>query len=181
MRITAIFLFFTMIGLFISASVFHATFPAAVAPDFILILGVALAFYFPGKWGLLLAFSLGVLGDFASAQYLGPNAAGLVVAFCLVGMISNRLYADRFIALMILTFICSLAKSLTIFSMYFVFLPDKRTIFYPLFQTILLEALITAIMSPIVLALLRSNKEIANSSFAIKPNNPASYRLSSKS
>ncbi len=84
MRIIITFVLAALIGLTIQASVVHTSAPAAVAPDFILILTVAIALFYHSPGGALGAFLLGMLADFASAQYVGPNAAGCVVSFVLV-------------------------------------------------------------------------------------------------
>ena len=57
--------------------------PSAIAPDFILMFVVFLALYHPTAVGMVGAFLLGCAGDFASGEFVGPNAAGCVVAFCL--------------------------------------------------------------------------------------------------
>lgn len=181
MRVVFTFLFFTLIGLLINATIFHTTFPSSTAPDFILILTVALAFYYPEKGGLILAFLLGLFADFASAQYLGPNAAGSVIAFCFVGLIANRIYADKFFAVMIITFVCSLAKLLTMLLMYYVYLLESFDSFLPLLKTVFFEAALTALFAPLVLKILRRTKDVGNANFALKSNSVSIYRFSSKS
>ena len=180
MKIVFTFLFFAIVGLLINATIFHTTFPASAAPDFILILTVSLAFYYPEKEGLFLAFFLGILADCASAQYLGPNAAGAVVAFCVVGLIANRIYADKSFAVMIITFICSAAKMLTVLLMYSVYLSESVTPNLVIAKNIFLEAIITAFFAPLVLKILRKNQEVNNANFATKSSSVAIYRFSSK-
>lgn len=155
MRIFVTFFLAALIGLTIQASMIHTSSPAAVAPDLILVLTVAIALFYHSPGGAIGAFLLGLLADFASAQYLGPNAAGCVIAFCLVGLIANRVYADKLFAVFIIVFVCSIAKSLVTLSVYEFYLPEFA-LPEGVFRTMALEALFSAVLAPFVLRLLRA-------------------------
>ena len=166
-----IFLVAGLIGLFIQATLIHSSMPASAAPDFILILVVVVSRQLHTPWGALAAFALGLLADFASAQYLGPNAGGCVLAFLLVGMIANRVYADKVIAVFLITALCSLVKSLFIILMLWIELKDF--VFTPdLSKTIFLEAVFSGLFAPIVmraLGLKASGAARAGSKFQSTP------------
>ncbi|MFN8391644.1 MAG: rod shape-determining protein MreD [Bdellovibrionota bacterium] len=150
MRVFFVFLVAGLIGLLIQATLIHASFPAAVAPDFIVILTVAVSLYYHTAWGALGAFCLGLFADFASADYLGPNAAGCVAAFCLVGLIANRVYADKGIAITIITFVCSIAKSATLLLLYYLYV-DGFIVPDGIFGSASWEAFLSALLAPFVL------------------------------
>lgn len=156
LRVFAVFAFSAFVGLLINATLVHSSFPGSVAPDFILILSVAISFFYHTPIGVCGAFLLGIAADFASGLYIGPNAAGCVVAFCLVGMIANRVYADKIVAVFIITSICSVAKSFTYLLLVFFYVPD-RVLPDDLLKLILLEAIFSGIMAPLVLRAIRGN------------------------
>lgn len=154
MRVVITFSVAAFLGLIISACVVHSTAATFVSPDFLLVLTVALSLHYHNPYGAIGAFFLGLLGDFASAQFVGPNAAGCVVAFSLVGIIANRVYADKTLAVMIITFLCSLAKSFTYLSVLNFYLTD-----YVLpdnfLRSAIVEGLISAAVAPLILRALR--------------------------
>ncbi len=145
-----IFLLAGLVGLFIQASLVHSSMPAAPAPDFILILVVIVSRRLHTPWGAVAAFTLGLLADFASAQYLGPNAGGCVLAFLIVGMIANRVYADKIIAVFFITALCSLVKSVFVLFMFYVELKDFA-LAPDITRTIFFEALLSGLFAPIVM------------------------------
>ena len=157
-----VFFLAAIFAFFIQSSVIHNTIPSVVLPDIILILIVAISLKLRTVAGLILSFSLGILSDFASGQYIGPNAAASIVVFALVGGIVNRVYAERGLALIVIVFLCSLAKSLAMGSIYWVYLPIS---FYPynIVRNILIEALFSALISPLVLKLLLLGNPFPNS------------------
>ena len=178
MRIIITFVLAALIGLTIQASVVHTSAPAAVAPDFILILTVAIALFYHSPGGALGAFLLGMLADFASAQYVGPNAAGCVVSFVLVGLIANRVYADKVFAVFIIAYVCSLAKNMTALAMYAFYVPEF-TFPQGIFRTMLLEALLSAVLAPIVLRMLRGRVGGSSGAAMSKVQTSPAFRWSS--
>jgi len=110
--------------------------------------------------GVIGVFLLGLLADFASGQFIGPNAAGSIVVFGLVGAIATRVYADRSTALMVIVFICSLAKSSALLLMYLFFLQGALGEYLQtvVLKTLVLEAVLSAAVAPIVLKLLLLGK-----------------------
>lgn len=152
-RLIAIFMTVAFIGLFIQGGVIKSALPAAVAPDMIVVLVATIGLRFRTIPGLVGAFGLGVLEDFASGQYIGPNAAGAVIAFLLSGVIANRVYADKGVALFLIVCFCSLAKAVTRLSMLQLYLgtivPDNEALW-----TIVFEALLSGVCAPIVVQLM---------------------------
>lgn len=156
LRVVAVFVVSAFIGLLINATLVHSSFPGSIAPDFILILSVAISFFYHTPLGVVGAFLLGIAADLASGLYIGPNAAGCVVAFCLVGMIANRVYADKIVAVFIITSICSVAKSFTFLLLVFLYVPD-RVLPEDILRLVLAEALLSGLVAPLVLRAIRGN------------------------
>ena len=148
-----IFAFAALFGLVIQATVVHSLYPAAVAPDFILILVVFLGLQFGNVFGLIGAFLLGVAADFASGKFLCPHAAGCIVAFLSVILISRKVYADHFVTVMFLTFFVSIAKGLTYMVMLMVYV--RADLFnFEIGKIVLFESMISAVVAPVVMFLL---------------------------
>lgn len=97
----------------VEGDIIHGAFPSFPAPDFIFILVLMLALRERSLKALWLAFFLGLVGDFASGEYLGPNAAGCVVGFWAVSLIAEKIYAERGFAVVVIGFLGTLAKSIT--------------------------------------------------------------------
>ena len=89
------YLLIAMIGLLIQSSVFRDNFLGIPAPDFVLLLVLCLAQRFQNTAGVFIAFGLGLLGDFASGQFLGPFAAGSVAAYSLLVYLSDKVFAEK--------------------------------------------------------------------------------------
>ena len=147
-RVFLIFLFFTILGLFIQGTLLPAVYPWFVTPDIILILILVIGLYVRNLRGLLAAFVLGVITDFANAQYVGPHAAGAIIAYWVVIIISQKVYVEHFLGLIVLGFVASFAKLVTYTSLIAIYqgidLPFLTGV-----KTVLLEALITALLTPV--------------------------------
>ena len=147
-----------LMGLLIQATLVHSIYPAAVAPDFILVIVVYLSLTRRNVWGLIGAFFLGVLADFASGQFIGPNAAGSVIAFYVSAIVAEKIYADRGLAVVILSFIASLAKTLTVAAMLAIYL-HIDFLGWKVLRVVIYEALLSALIAPILLGLFRPGKK----------------------
>lgn len=149
-RVALIAVIAGLLGLFIQSTFIHSAFPAAIAPDFILVLVVLLALRERNVAYVCLAFFLGILADLASGQFLGLNSAGAVVAFLLVGVISTRVYAERPLAIAFITFVCSLAKSAVCVLLLLTYV-SSSVLTNDLWRIVLIEALLSAIAAPLLL------------------------------
>ena len=167
LRTSIVFLIACLLGIFVQSTVIKATIPSATVPDIILVLVVIIALNVRSLAGLFGSFALGLLADFASGQFIGPNAAASIVVFGLVGTIASRVYADRSFALMILVLLCSIAKSLTVLLMYMLYLNEPAI---EAWQSIVLEravveAVLSAVVAPLVLKLLLFGKPFPATAF----------------
>ena len=161
-RKIVVFLIAALIGLVIQAGFVHSLYPSAGAPDFILILVVLLAMRVQTPRGVLGAFCLGVLADFASGQFVGPNAAGCVVAFMLVVILTGKVYAERSLAVIFLTFVSSIAKSFTFVALLAVY-ANVVLIERNVLTLIFIEACLSAIVAPLVLKALSRMTQFSGS------------------
>lgn len=149
-----LYTFFCIFGLFLQSSVFHTFLPGSVMPDLICILVLGLALQSRSVAGLFGAFLLGLVLDFGSARYVGPNAGGAAAAFFIAVYVAERVYAEKGVAVLLLAFLCSLAKS-SIVNLHLFFYAPGAEVTSNLFVTVILEALLTALFAPFVLWLLR--------------------------
>lgn len=152
-RTAVVFLVALILGLFVQATWVHYLAPSAIAPDFILILVVYIGLRHRNMWGALAAFALGIAGDLASARYIGPHAAGCVSAFFFVTVSSSHMFAEKDVVTGFLTFLASLVKSTVFVLMIHFYLSVPLSLRDG--WIIGMEAFITAIITPIVLRLLR--------------------------
>lgn len=142
-----------LIGLFVQATLVHSFESAWVAPDFILILVVYLGLHHKSPAGAVGAFVLGLGADFAEARFVGPNAAGAVLAFCLTVEISNRIYAEKGPATVLVTVVASATKLVAYALMLMLY--TKTNVFSgPFAWTVVKEIVLTALFAPLVMKLL---------------------------
>lgn len=153
MRSLAIFSFACLAGLAVQALFVHSISPYAVAPDFIVILALYLGLHVRRPAGVIGAFLLGVAGDFASAQFVGPTAAGAVVVYGIMAIVSSKIYAEHPLTLALLALLCSLADSLTYVAMVTLYV-DVSLLTPSVLRGVALEALLTALCAPLVVRLL---------------------------
>lgn len=177
MRISTIFVLIALLGLAAAASIVHLSFPGLPAPDFVLILVVALSLYYHNIFGLIGSFLLGLLADFASARYLGPNAAGAVSAFLFVGIVANRVYADKVFAVFIIAFLCSCVKAATAILLLTFCVPHYHVPAEAV-GTMIGEAFASALISPLVFRLLRRRAAVPSSGGTSRMQSAGSLRLS---
>ena len=157
MRNVAIFFCAFILGLVIQATVFHTMFPASIAPDFLLILVFSLALNDRSALGAVGAFFLGLGGDFASARFVGPTAAGMVVAYCVIVACANHVYAERGPAVVIITFLASLVKS-AVYALMLAVYTSVDVLTQHVLLLVFGEALVTALLAPLVLKLFHTGK-----------------------
>ncbi len=143
------YLLFAMTGLLIQSTVFRDNFPGIAAPDFVLLLVLCLAQRFQNTAGVFIAFGLGLLGDFASGQFLGPFAAGSVAAYSLLVYLSDKVFAEKGLALCCLAFVASTLKSFTSLLMIGSY-RGLTVLSWSTFTSVFAEALFTALFAPFV-------------------------------
>ena len=152
MKVVAVFTTFCFLGLYIQGTLIKAVAPAAIVPDFIVVLLIFLALNYPTLSGLVGAFVLGLAADFASAVFLGPNAAGAILCFGLTVFISKKIYAENFVALGMLTVLGSLVKTGTVVLLLALYAHVNALA--GVVSYMFIEALLTGIVAPPTIKLL---------------------------
>ena len=149
-----VFILAFFLGLVIQGAVIRSLLPSIPAPDFILVLVFYIALYFRTPWGVISAFGLGLAADAASGQFLGPQAAGCVVAFLVVLFFVDRIYAERGFAVVVVAFAASLGKSITC-ALLLCLYAKIDILTGMVMKTVLLEAIFSALLAPVLFWILR--------------------------
>lgn len=150
---------YAVIALALQGMLGHLGVPGALVPQLLLILVVALSFSEANSFGCLMSFGIGLLLDFSSATLIGPWAGSCVVVFCVLALLSQRLFIDSGIAAMVITF-CSVVVANILFSLFGSEYPAV-TWEYP--QRVFGQAIVTAVVAPIVLGfLVRRSRRLSN-------------------
>ena len=159
MRQIVSFAVMLFLGLLVQSTLVHSLFPLAIAPDFLLMLVFYLGVHSKTPLGAFGAFCLGVFADLASARFIGPNAAGAVVAFYFVAVVSGHMFAERGGIAGILAFFASLVKSAAFLATLRIYVGAPITV--QDLGTVTLEALFTGILTPLALILIRPPRSSA--------------------
>ncbi len=119
-------------------------------PDFLAILIVFLSLTYRNLLGLFLCFFFGLVFDFASVVYVGPSAAGAVISFLVVSYVSEKLFIENFLSLIVLGFIVSIVKQ-AVFALLIISWVS------PSFGLVnITETIFTALLTPLIIWILTS-------------------------
>lgn len=152
-RLAFIFVAFCIAGLALQSMASYTVSVFAPMPDFALILAVYLGLKRRRAGTLLAVFLLGILVDFAGGQYLGPHAAGMVAAAFFAMQVSDRIFAEHPVTLMMVAAFSDAIKcvlQLVIMSSYV----SGNYWSWNSFSDLVWESLLTGVCAPIVCALL---------------------------
>jgi rod shape-determining protein MreD len=131
-------------------------------PQFLVIFVVYLSFAEANTFGCIMSFVVGLLLDFSSAVLVGPWAGSFVVIFCVLALLSRRLFIDSGLAAMVITF-SSVVCANILFSLF----GDEYPVLtweYP--QKVLGQALSTSLVAPIILGFLSRRWRRATGTYA---------------
>jgi len=142
--------FFLVGGLIIQGTLIHSLIPAAVAPDIILILSVFLALRFPSVWGMISVYAIGIAGDFASGQFVGPIACGCVVAFALTIYASKKVYLEHPVTLGLVILGVSICKSIVFLLMVSFYVEEAAVWTFYSARLIVVEAALSGLIGPFI-------------------------------
>jgi len=149
-------------GVFIQGTLLHSVLPSIVSPDLLVILAVFLGLRARTPWGAVGAFIIGLGADFASAKFLGPCAAGSVVAFASTVFVANHFFSEKWFTVSITALLASLAKNLTQVFILVAF-TEMELFKAQFFSTILIESVLTAAFAPLVVKLLAPRYQASSS------------------
>lgn len=147
---TLLALLYALVAISLQGILGHLGLADRFVPQFLVIFVVYLSFAEANAFGCIMSFVVGLLLDFSSAVLVGPWAGSFVVIFCVLALLSRRLFIDSALAAMVITF-ASVACANILFSLF----GDEYPVLtwdYP--QKVLGQALSTALLSPLILGAL---------------------------
>ena len=147
-----------LVILFLQGGILKPLLPNILMPNLFLIIVMYLSFYETNVLGLIFSFVLGLLYDISTSTLLGPYAASFVTIYTRFAIFSGRIFIDTTISLIIITAISSIICDIIYMILIFTFLPDKNNISFE----ILLGSISTAIISPIMIYILKKYYPIKN-------------------
>lgn len=153
-RVIIVYILATCLGLLLQSLIHSNMSLSPVAPDLVLVLVLEFALDFPGLGGLLGAFCLGLFADMVSGRLIGPGAAGTVIAFYFFYMLSRRVSLTGFFTVGVFCFLGTILKSIVIIGIFSI-VTNKFSVDWLVCEQVLMESLLTAIVGPIVIALLQ--------------------------
>lgn len=89
--------------------------PASLIPNLLLCLCLYLALFEGGAIGLLGSFIAGLFLDLASATLLGPWAGAFVIIYCVLSVLSDRIFVESRFAIGVIAMGSSVAVELLFF------------------------------------------------------------------
>ena len=156
MRLILLFAVFAVLGLAIETAVPHLISFRALVPNLIIILAVDLGLRHHGVLPAVIAFTMGYATDALAGSHPGLNAFMMTMVFLVSYEISTRLMvANAFVGATVVFFgVIATALGTIAIANGFNALSDTG----PLMPELTLEALISAIIAPIVFAMLATSK-----------------------
>ena len=158
MRLILLFAVFAVLGLAIETAVPHLISFRALVPNLIIILAVDLGLRHHGVLPAVIAFTMGYATDALAGSHPGLNAFMMTMVFLVSYEISTRLMVANALVGATVVFFGVIATALGTIAIAngFNALSDTG----PLMPELTLEALISAIIAPIVFAMLATSKRL---------------------
>jgi rod shape-determining protein MreD len=158
LRLILLFAVFAVLGLAIETAVPHLISFRALVPNLIIILAVDLGLRHHGILPAFIAFTMGYATDALAGSHPGLNAFMMTMVFLVSYEISTRLMVANAFVGATLVFFGVIATSLGTIAMAngFNALSDTG----PIMPELTLDALISAIVAPIVFAMLATSKRL---------------------
>ena len=158
MRLILLFAVFAVLGLAIETAVPHLISFRALVPNLIIILAVDLGLRHHGVLPAIIAFTMGYATDALAGSHPGLNAFMMTMVFLVSYEISTRLMvANAFVGATVVFFgVIATALGTIAIANGFNALSDTG----PLMPELTLEALISAIIAPIIFAMLATSKRL---------------------
>ena len=158
MRLILLFAVFAVLGLAIETAVPHLVSFRALVPNLIIILAVDLGLRHHGVLPAVLAFTMGYATDALAGSHPGLNAFMMTMVFLVSYEISTRLMvANAFVGATVVFFgVIATALGTIAMANGFNALSDTGA----LMPELTLQALISAIIAPIVFAMLATSKRL---------------------
>jgi rod shape-determining protein MreD len=126
----------------------------AVVPDLVLIICVYWGLHQPTAGGVLGSFALGYALDVVSSPILGLNAFAMSIVFLAVYLSSRSIWLHSPIASSFVVLFAALVKGVALVLAWAIFLTTEQ-FWSGAVRYIMMEALIAAVIAPLIFALLR--------------------------
>ena len=152
-----LFLLFFLVGIFLlllQTTLFHLLPIGPVIPDLILVLCVYLGLYHPSVGAALGSFLLGYSIDIVSSPILGLNAFAMSLVFLSVYFSSRSIWIQNPIVTSLVVLLAALVKGAAVVLVSAVFLSIEG-FWIGAARYIIMEALVAAVLAPLVFFLLR--------------------------
>jgi rod shape-determining protein MreD len=151
-----LFLLYFVVGIFLILlqSTFLHILPSPVVPDLVLVLCVYLGLHHPTVGAALGSFVLGYSVDVVSSRLLGLNAFAMTLVFLAVYFSSRSIWLHHPVVSSLIVLFAALVKGVAVALLWTVFLKAEG-FWFGAARTIILEALVAAVLAPVVFALLR--------------------------
>lgn len=91
-------------GLCLQLAIFGPLLPQWLVPNFSIMIAVFLGVFEPTIAGAFLAFSIGLIYDFASGDILGPWCGACVTVFGFLSQVARRMFVDTSVLAALLVF-----------------------------------------------------------------------------
>jgi rod shape-determining protein MreD len=128
-------------------------------PDLLLIMCVYLGLRQHSVGGAVGAFFLGYLQDTFSGTTVGLNAFAMCLVFTIVYLTSRRLWVDNAISKVVVVFLAAVLKTTAILALVALFLTSEG-VWLGLLQSLSIQAVLAALLSPPVFAILAQTHEL---------------------
>jgi len=152
-----LFLLFFLVGIFLlllQTTLLHLLPIGPVIPDLILVLCVYLGLYHPSVGAALGSFLLGYSIDIVSSPILGLNAFAMSLVFLSVYFSSRSIWIQNPIVTSLVVLLAALVKGAAVVLVSAVFLSIEG-FWIGAARYIIMEALVAAVLAPLVFFLLR--------------------------
>jgi rod shape-determining protein MreD len=159
-RAAFLFAVFAVTALLMQTTVLPLSTAGRATPDLLLIMCVYLGLHQHSVGGAVGAFFLGYLQDTFSGSVIGLNACGMCLVFTAVYLTSRRLWVDNTISKFVVVFLASALKTMTILALAALFMSVEGW-WQTVLRYLVVEALLAALLSPAVFALLAQTQHQA--------------------
>jgi rod shape-determining protein MreD len=151
-----LFLLYFVVGIFLILlqSTFFHILPSPVVPDLVLVLCVYLGLHHPTVGAALGSFVLGYSIDVVSSRLLGLNAFAMTLVFLAVYFSSRSIWLHHPVVSSLIVLFAALVKGVAVALLWTVFLKAEG-FWFGAARTIILEAVVAAVVAPLLFALLR--------------------------
>jgi rod shape-determining protein MreD len=160
-----LFLLFFLVGIFLlllQTTLFHLLPIGPVVPDLILVLCVYLGLYHPSVGAALGSFLLGYSIDIVSSPILGLNAFAMSLVFLSVYLSSRAIWIQNPVVTAFFVLLAALVKGVALVLVWAIFL-SVEGFWIGAARYIIMEALVAAVLAPMVFALLRRGQNYVES------------------